>query len=149
MSTSTSSLIKKLFHENSKSLYIEEPSNHLNYIATFKEGISKKLSPMLIERFKLAGHVDNADGIFDWLSLEEMNNTESYKERYEDKVDFFEGSFIQDYKPENVSIFAVNCLNNEIFLIWGDSVEPKIGFYYDANEFLYDNLNHYLKEQLS
>ena len=129
---------------------VGKPEAPLQDIPTFDPKVTRPLSPMLQDRFKLAGPINDAGE--KWLSLKDMRKAMSsgkVLKHFKSHKEHWENSAPALFAPSQLALFAVeqDAEENQTYLVWPSDkiIEPKIYRYFDRTEHIFENLNAFLE----
>lgn len=152
-STSVKHLLELLLKQNEKdstllqNLHLAETSG-IECVPTLTKGIFQSASPMLTARLEFAGRWENAYAGLTFLSISDMGEIfgdEKVQRQIQNRITFDKKSVVSLHARSDISIFAIDTVEqNEIYMLWGISPEPRIFAYLGYDKYEYKNILEFL-----
>ena len=120
-------------------------------LPTFRDQVNRPLSPMLEERFRVAGRWTEGTDI--WLASSDMHaaiRSPSIRGVHQSLRDNWEGSAPMLYQDDQLGLFGVteDVPEDLIYIVWAVGNEPEIWRYSGMRESRYRNLAEFLESQI-
>lgn len=128
--------------------YSISPPSQYDSIATFAEGTSRPLSPMLTERFQYASDITRGLDVWAGIgTIASMVQSEHVQSLHTSLREHWVDSAPYQFSDDSLSLFGytIDVPENIVYLAWAGEAELRVYVYSSQSEERFDNLDTYLQ----